>query len=143
MLSNSLVQVSVDGWGHVLSLLFHLRPNCGGGDEDHGDLLQKARRAVHALLHAVLQPCSWPPPTHASAGDSWALTGQSGSLVGSSLLSPGLWCAQGLVCAFQEYKKLYYVKLGECMLFYSVYFEQRHRRENLVGLRYWCFYFCL
>ena len=26
------------------------------------------------------QPCSRPPPTHASAGDSWTLTGKSGSV---------------------------------------------------------------
>ena len=33
-----------------------------------------------ALLHAVPRPCSRPPPTHASAGDSWTLTGKSGSV---------------------------------------------------------------
>ena len=26
------------------------------------------------------QPCSRPPPTHASAGDTWTLTGMSGSV---------------------------------------------------------------
>ena len=40
MLSKSLIQLSVDGRGCVPSLLFDLRPNCGGGDEDSGDLLQ-------------------------------------------------------------------------------------------------------
>ena len=39
MLSKSLIQFSVDGQGCVPSLLFDLRPNCGGGDEDDGDLL--------------------------------------------------------------------------------------------------------
>ena len=42
MLSKSLIQFSVDGWGCVPSLLFDLRPYYGGGDEDNGDLLQKA-----------------------------------------------------------------------------------------------------
>ena len=91
------------------------------------------RRAAAQCMHGCTQcprPCSWPPPAHASAGDSWTLTGKSGSLVGSSLRSPGLWCARGFVCALQEHKKLYYVKLGQCTLFC---FEQRHRRENLVG----------
>ena len=40
---------------------------------------------------------------HASARDSWdswASLGQS--LLGSPLLSPGFWCAQGFVCALQE-----------------------------------------
>ena len=41
MLSKSLIQISVDGWGCVPSLLFDLRPNYGGGDEDNRDLLQK------------------------------------------------------------------------------------------------------
>ena len=47
------------------------------------------------------QPCSRPPPTHASArGHSQAIMGQS--LVGSLLLFPGSWCTQGFVCALQE-----------------------------------------
>ena len=33
--------IFVDGWGWVSSLLFDLRPNYGGGNEDNGDLLQK------------------------------------------------------------------------------------------------------
>ena len=41
MLSKSLIQFSVDGQGCVPSLLFDLRPNYGGGNEDNGDLLQK------------------------------------------------------------------------------------------------------
>ena len=41
MLSKSLIQFSVDGQGCVPSLLFDLRSNCGGGNEDVGDLLQK------------------------------------------------------------------------------------------------------
>ena len=41
MLSKSLIQFSVDGQGCVPSLLFDLRPNYGGGDEDNGDFLQK------------------------------------------------------------------------------------------------------
>ena len=41
MLGKSLIQFSVDGPDCVLSLLFGLRPNYGGGNEDNGDLLQK------------------------------------------------------------------------------------------------------
>ena len=36
VLSKSLIQSSVDGWGCVPSLLFDLRPNYGGGNEDNG-----------------------------------------------------------------------------------------------------------
>ena len=34
MLSKSLIQFSVNGWGCVPSLLFDWRPNYGGGNED-------------------------------------------------------------------------------------------------------------
>ena len=50
MLSKSLIQFSVDGWSCVPSLLFDLRPNYGGGNEDNGNLLQK----VHAMPHSGL-----------------------------------------------------------------------------------------
>ena len=36
MLSKSFIQFSVNGQGCVLSLLFDLRPNDGGGNEDNG-----------------------------------------------------------------------------------------------------------
>ena len=42
LLSKSLIQFSVDGWGGcVPSLLFALKPNYGGGNEDNGNLFQK------------------------------------------------------------------------------------------------------
>ena len=47
------------------------------------------------------QPCSRPPPTHASAGDSWTLTRKSRS-VSCGVSAPFSWCAQGSVCALQE-----------------------------------------
>ena len=50
MLSKSLIQFSLDGWGWVFSLLFDLRPNYSGGNEDNGDLLQKAPR-----MHCCIQ----------------------------------------------------------------------------------------
>ena len=89
------------GGGCVLSLLFDLRPNYGGGNEDNGDLLQKV-----PCRHCHTQcpwPCSRLPPTHASAGDSWTLMGNLGqSFVRPLLLSPGSWCIQNFVCALQD-----------------------------------------
>ena len=41
VLSKSSIQFSVYGQGCVPSLLFALRPNYAGGNEDNGDLLQK------------------------------------------------------------------------------------------------------
>ena len=78
MLSKSLIQFSVDGWGCVPSLFFGLRPNYGGGNEGNGDLLQKVP-CTHCYTQCP-QPCSRPPPTHTSAGDSWTLPGKSGSV---------------------------------------------------------------
>ena len=62
MLSKSLIQFSVDGPCCVPSLLFDLRPNYGGGNEDSGDLLQKI-----PLLHSVpltLQQATADPHLH-------------------------------------------------------------------------------
>ena len=41
LLSKSLIQLSVADGVCVPSLLFDLRSNYGGGNEDNGDLLQK------------------------------------------------------------------------------------------------------
>ena len=78
MLSKSLIQFSVDGQGCVPSLLFDLRPNYGGGNEDNGDLLQKIP-CMYCYTQCP-QPCSRPRATHATAGDSWTLTDKSGSV---------------------------------------------------------------
>ena len=75
MLSKSLIQFSVDGRSCVPSLLFDLRPNYGGGNEDNGDLLQKDP-CIHCHTQCP-QPCSRSLLAHTSAGDSWALTGKS------------------------------------------------------------------
>ena len=62
MFSNSLIQFSLDGQGCVPSLLFDLRPNYGGGNEDNGDLLQKVP-CMHCctlprtLQQAAANPC--------------------------------------------------------------------------------------
>ena len=90
MLSKSLIQFYVDGQGCVLYLLFDLRPNYSGGNEDNGDLLQNVPCTHHHTQ--CPPPCSSPPLTHASAGDSWTLTGKSGSVsfgLCSFLLGPG------------------------------------------------------
>ena len=78
ILSKFLIQFSVDGWGCVPSMLFDLRPNYGGDNEDNGDLLQKVP-SKHCYTQCP-QPCSRPPPSHASARDSWTLMGKSGSV---------------------------------------------------------------
>ena len=61
MLSKSLVQFSVNGQGCVSSLLFDLRPNYGGGNEDN---VTSFNRSMHALLHSVppmLQQATFDP----------------------------------------------------------------------------------
>ena len=49
MLSKSLIQFSFDGWGCVPSLLFDLRPDHGGGNEDNGTSLNRSRACTAAL----------------------------------------------------------------------------------------------
>ena len=85
MLSKSLIQFSVDGWGCVLSLLFDLRPNYGGGNEDDWVLLLKS-----CACTAVLRPCGRPPLTQASTRDLWTLTGKSRS-VSCGVTAPFSW----------------------------------------------------
>ena len=101
MLCKPLIQLSVDGWGCVPSLLFDLRPNYGVVTEDNGDLFQKV-----PCMHCYTQcprPCSRPPLTHASARDSWTIVGKSGS-VSCGVTAPFSWVLlhTGFVCAPQE-----------------------------------------
>jgi len=98
VLNKSLVQFSVGGCGCVPSLLFDLRPNYGGGNEDNGDLLQKVP-CRHCCTQCPEPGAGhhWPTTPLGTPGHSQASLAQS--LVGSLLLSPGFWCAQGFVCA--------------------------------------------
>ena len=100
MLSKSLIQFLIEGLGCVPSLLFDLRPNYGGGNEHNSDLLQKvpctAALSAPNAVSGHFQPM--PPPE--TPGHSRASLGQS--FVESLLLSPGSFCAQGLICALQE-----------------------------------------
>ena len=96
MLNKSLIQFSVDGWGCVPSLLFDLRPNYDGGNEDNGDLLQKG--PMHPLLHSVPPPTAGhrrPMPLPETPGHSRVNLDQP--LMGSLLLSPGACCEQAFI----------------------------------------------
>ena len=74
--------------------VIYLGPNYGGDNEDNGDLFQKIPCIYYYTQCS--RPCSRPPLTYASIGDSWTLMGKSGSVsCGSLLLSPGSWCARG------------------------------------------------
>ena len=101
MLCKSSIQCSVNGWGCVPSLLFNLGPNYGGSNEDNGDLLQKVP-CIYCYTQGP-QPCSRLPTAHTSTGDSWTLTGKSGS-VSCGVTSPFSWVLvhTGSVCALQE-----------------------------------------
>ena len=68
--------------------LIYLGPNYGGRNEDSGDLLQKAP-CMHCYTQCP-QPCSRPPPTYISTGDSWTLPGKSGS-VSCGVTAPFSW----------------------------------------------------
>ena len=76
MLSKSLIQFFVEGWGCVPSLLFDLRPNYGGGNKDNGDFLQKV---LHSLLHSMPPTLHQAPTNPRLHQRPWTLTGKSGS----------------------------------------------------------------
>ena len=59
MFSKSLIQFSIQGRGFAPFLLLGLRPNCSGGNEDNGNLLQKAP-CMHCCTECP-QPCIRPP----------------------------------------------------------------------------------
>ena len=109
MLNKSLIRFSADGWDCVSSLRFFLRPNYSRGNGGKCDLLQKdlcqhapAPRTVVVSspdpMAGHCQPTSL-PETLKHIQVSLILVG---SLVGSLLLSPGSWYAQGFVCTLQE-----------------------------------------
>ena len=98
ILSKPLIQFSVEGQGCVPSLLFDLRPNYGGSDEDNGTSFKRFLLKFRHCWTQCPRRCSRPLLTHASTRDSWILTASLGqSLVGSQLHSPGSWCAQGFI----------------------------------------------
>ena len=59
MLSKSLIQFYVNGWGWVPSLLFDLRPNYGAGNEDSS--VQFSRSVVSNSLHEVAKESHFQP----------------------------------------------------------------------------------
>ena len=88
MLSKSLIQFSIVGWGCVPSLLFDLRLNYGGGNEDMATSFKRSH--AHSATLSAPNPAAGhhqPMPPPETRGHSWASLGQS--LVGSLLLSPG------------------------------------------------------
>ena len=87
MLSKSLIQFSVDGWGCVPSLLF----TWGQTMVEVMKIMATPFKRSHACTATLsaLWPCSRPPLTHVSSGDSWTLPGKSGSVFCSFLLGPG------------------------------------------------------
>ncbi|CAN0416189.1 unnamed protein product [Rangifer tarandus platyrhynchus] len=91
MLSKSLIQFSVEGWGCVPSLLFDLRPNYGGGDEDNVTSFERSHAGTAAL--SAPNPAAgyhWPTLAHTSARDSWTLAGKSGP-VSCGVTAPFSW----------------------------------------------------
>ena len=56
----------------------------------------------------------WPMPLMETPGHSQASLGQF--LMGSLLLFPGSWCAQGSVCALQEFVSQSWVGAGDSMV---------------------------
>ena len=101
MLNKTLIQFSVDGWSYVPFLLFTWDQTM----VEVMKIMATSFKRSHARTATLSAPnpaasCRRPMPPLETPGHSWASLGQS--LVGSLLLSPGSWCAQGSVCALQE-----------------------------------------
>ena len=111
MLSKSLIWFSVGGWGCVPSLLFDLRPNYGEGNEDDGPPSEGP--CMLSAPNPAPGHCQ-PTPPPGTSGHTWTSLGQS--LVGSLLIFPGFWHAQGFVCDFQESVSQFSVSSGGSMV---------------------------
>ena len=101
MLSKSLIQFSVDGWGCVPFLLF----TWGETVVEVMKIMATSFKTSHVCTAALTAPNPasghhQPTPPPETPGHSWASLGQS--LVGSLLPSPGSWFIQDSVCALQE-----------------------------------------
>ena len=90
MLTKSLIQFSVGGQGCVPSLLFDLRPNYSGGNEDNGDLLQMVLCTTTLSAPSLAAGHCWPTPPLETPGHSRASLSQSLWGHCSFLLGPGV-----------------------------------------------------
>ena len=107
MLSKSLIQFSAVGWGCVPSHPpYRPRPNYGRGNGSNGGLLQKdvcqhataSRTVVVSAPDPAAGHCG---PTSLPETPRHSQASLAQSVVGSLLLSPRFWCAQGFVYALQ------------------------------------------
>ena len=102
MLSKSLIQFSVDGWGCVPFLLF----TWGETVVEVMKIMATSFKTSHVCTAALTAPNPasghhQPTPPPETPGHSWASLGQS--LVGSLLLSPGSWCTKFCLCPPRVY----------------------------------------
>ena len=115
MLSKSLIQFSVDGWGCVPSLLFAW----GQTVVEVMKIMATSFKRPHACTATLSAPNPAaghhrPTPPPEIPGHSQANLGQS--LVGSLLPSPGSWFIQDSVCALQESVSQSYISPGSSMV---------------------------
>ena len=86
---------SVDGWDCVPSLILDLRPNFPGGNEDNITSFKRSLAGSDSLSAPTCRRPPRPTPLLEIPRYFQATLGQS--LVGSLLLSPGSWGAQGFI----------------------------------------------
>ena len=115
MLSKSLIQFSVDGWGCVPFLLF----TWGQTVVEVMKIMATSFKRPHACTATLSAPNPaaghrQPTPPPETPGHSQANLGQS--LVGSLLPFPGSWYIQDSVCALQESVSQSYISSDSSMV---------------------------
>ena len=115
MLSKSLIQFSVDGWGCVPFLLF----TWGQTVVEVMKIMATSFKRPHACTATLSAPSPaaghrQPTPPPETPGHSQANLGQS--LVGSLLPFPGSWYIQDSVCALQESVSQSYISFDSSMV---------------------------
>ena len=119
--------------------------NYGGGNEDNGDLPQKIP-CMYCYTQCP-QPCSRPPPSHASTGDSGTPTGKFGT-VSCGVTSPLTWVmvCKVLLCPPRVYFPVLCKSwkgkketLKRKLNLKEALFDQKTSSKCTLGRKYYCF----
>ena len=144
MLSKSLIQFSIDGWSCVPYHIF----TWGQTMVEVMKIKVTSFKRSHACAATLSVPNPvaghlWPTPPLETPRHSQASLGQP--LVGSLLLSPGSWCAQGCVCALQEsfspllckFWQLYGEVNGNLLQSQKKQYQKKRKKENTDNHSWW------
>ena len=127
MLSKSLIQFSVDGWGCVPFLLFTWGQTMVEVMKIMVTSVKRSQACISALLHSEPPTLQQATIDHASARDSWTLTGRSAS-VSCGVTAPFSWVlVHTRFCLCKQTDKYCLIMLIPATLKSQIYRAKIHR----------------